>query len=84
MIKRFLVFFLLVMLSACSSEEDNSEPPAELVEFTPSAEFVKLWDVSVGSGVQQQYLKLHPLLLEDRLIVADRRYSVGTTLGLVT
>lgn len=72
MIKKYLFLSLFVLLSACSGDQDNTEPPAELVDFDASAKIIKLWHTSTGSGVQQQYLKLYPLLLDDRLVVADR------------
>ena len=75
-LKFFLLAFLFVLLTACGSEEDNADPPAELVDFEASAEIEKLWDVSTGEGVGQQYLKLYPLLLSDRLIVTDRNGTV--------
>ena len=76
MIKLLLVPFLLLFLSACGSEKDNSEPPAELTDFESSIRVEKLWDISIGDGVEQQYLKLYPLVLDDRVIVADREGEV--------
>ena len=76
MIKRFILIMLLATIAACSSEKDNSEPPAELVEFEQTIQVKKLWDLSTGDGVQQQYLKLYPLLLDDRIIVADREGNI--------
>lgn len=73
--KWLLTFFLTLGLMACG-DKDNSEPPAALVDFDASAKVEKLWSVSVGSGVAQQYLKLYPLLLADRLIAADRNGKV--------
>lgn len=81
MIKKYLILSLFVLLAACSGDQDNTEPPAELVDFLPSAKINKLWNTSTGSGVQQQYLKLFPLLLDDRLIVADRN-GVITAINL--
>ncbi len=76
MIKKLFVVVSLFLIAACSSDKDNSEPPAELVEFKPTAKVKKLWDVSVGVGVEQQYLKLYPLVLNDRIIMADREGEV--------
>ena len=72
MIKKYLFLLMAGLLVACSGEQDNTDPPAELVKFDASAKVVKLWHTSTGSGVQQQYIKLYPLLLDDRLVVADR------------
>ncbi len=81
MIKKFLFLSLFALLAACSGDQDNTEPPAELVDFDASAKIIKLWHTSTGSGVQQQYLKLFPLLLDDRLVVADRS-GVVTAISL--
>ncbi len=63
---------LLLLLSACSAftAKDNADPPAELVEFTPSIEIETLWDTSVA-GMGGQYLAIRPALRDDRLFIAD-------------
>ena len=78
MIKRLLLIPLILLLVACGSEEDNTEPAAELVAFTATEEFTLLWDEQVGDGINQQYLKLYPLLLNDRMILADRSGVVSS------
>ena len=70
-----LPVFVVLGLLACG-DKDNAEPPADLVDFDASAKAEKLWSVSIGDGVAQQYLKLYPLLLTDRLIAADRSGKV--------
>lgn len=70
-----LVLLLAGNLLACG-DKDNSEPPAELVDFDASTSVKKLWSTSIGSGAAQQYLKLYPLLLSDRVIAADRNGDV--------
>ena len=70
---KLLLSFLFISLYACGGADDNSEPPAELVDFESTAEVEELWNVSIGSGDEQQYLKLYPLMLDDRMIVADRQ-----------
>lgn len=70
-----LVLLVAANLLACG-DKDNSEPPAELVDFDATATAKKLWSVSIGGGAPQQYLKLYPLLLADRLIAADRNGDV--------
>ena len=72
MINRLLVLIFVLSLTACGSEEDNSEPPAELTPFEEAAKVTELWSVSTGEGVEQQFLKLYPLLLDDRIIVVNR------------
>ncbi len=81
MIRVLLLFVLLLGLVGCGGETDNSEPPAELVEFQPSVHLDEVWSRSIGDGVEQQYLKLYPLMLDERMIVADRS-GVVTALNL--
>jgi len=73
---KLLLSLLFISLYACGGAEDNSEPPAELVDFEATAEVKELWSTSIGDGDEQQYLKLYPLILNDRMIVADRQGSV--------
>jgi outer membrane protein assembly factor BamB len=81
MIRVLFLFVLLLGLVGCGGETDNSEPPAELVEFQPSVHLDEVWSRSIGDGVEQQYLKLYPLMLDERMIVADRS-GVVTALNL--
>ena len=81
MIRVLFLFVLLLGLTGCGGETDNSEPPAELIEFQPSVQLDEVWSRSIGDGVEQQYLKLYPLMLGDRMIVADRS-GVVTALNL--
>ena len=67
---KLLLSFLFISLYACGGADDNSEPPAELVDFESTAEVEELWNVSIGSGDEQQYLKLYPDY-QDRLNHTD-------------
>ncbi|MEQ1558430.1 MAG: outer membrane protein assembly factor BamB [Methyloglobulus sp.] len=51
---------------------DNSEPPSELVEYTPEIKAEVLWDESVGVGADGQTLKLVPAIGNGRIFAADR------------
>ena len=51
--------------------KDNTEPPAPLVEFQSKLNVIELWSASVGGGTEEQYLKLAPVLANQRLYVAD-------------
>ncbi len=44
----------LLLLTGCSSwlEDDNSDPPAELVDITQALEIEKLWQTNVITGLQ--------------------------------
>ena len=52
--------------------EDNSDPPAVLVEYTPEIKIETLWSESVGVGSDEQSLKLIPVIGFVNILVADR------------
>jgi len=72
-----------VLLAGCGTVrdylggEDNLEPPAELVEFTPTVQVRKLWSRQIGAGFDRQYLKLVPVVREGRIYVAERKGRVA-------
>jgi len=80
MIRLLLILFLILpasfILSACS-DDDNAEPPAELVDFKQTLEVKELWSVDTGNGVGQLFIKLFPLILDDRIVVTDRDGNVS-------
>lgn len=53
-------------------EEDNAEPPNELVEITPEVTANVLWQERVGVGNAGMYLRLVPAVLDEKIIAADR------------
>lgn len=59
------------------SDTDNSEPPAELIEFTPEIEVEEVWSRSVGSGTSKIYLKLRPMIADGRVYAANRNGRVS-------
>jgi outer membrane protein assembly factor BamB len=77
----------LLLLSGCSSwlEDDNSDPPAELIDITQSLEIERLWKTNVITGLQifdqevtlgvaeekrDGLLKLRPALSDEQIFVA--------------
>jgi len=52
--------------------EDNTEPPAELVEYSPESEIEVLWKESVGVGADEQTLKLVIAVANGKVVAADR------------
>jgi outer membrane protein assembly factor BamB len=52
--------------------EDNSDPPAVLVEYTPEIKIEKIWQESVGDGADEQSLKLVPVIGLGKILAADR------------
>ena len=59
-------------------DEDNVEPPAELVEFTPRISVIELWKKSHGVGTDEQYLKLAPVVVNQRLYIIDAEGGLDT------
>ena len=55
-----------------SGGEDNSDPPALLVEYVPEIKIEKLWDETVGVGTDEQSLKLVPSIGFGKILAADR------------
>jgi len=55
---------------------DNTEPPAELVSFSPTLDVRTLWSTQVGVGSDGQLVKLVPAVAEGRVFAADRRGRV--------
>lgn len=56
---------------------DNSEPPAELVDFTPTLAVREHWSHSVGAGAGRQFLRLDPALHGDMVFAVGARGKVG-------
>ncbi len=52
--------------------EDNSDPPAALVEYTPEIQIDVLWKESTGVGTKGQSLKLVPAVGFGKILAADR------------
>lgn len=78
---RYLSIFLLaLLLGGCGSmnpmnwlaDEDNSEPPAELVEMAETVPARVLWSTSISGGADEQRVKLVPYVEGDRVYAASR------------
>jgi len=76
MIRLIFIFFSFLFIAACS-DDDNSEPPAELVDFEETLKVNELWSVNTGSGVDQLFVKLFPLILKNKIVVTDREGMVS-------
>jgi outer membrane protein assembly factor BamB len=61
----------MVLLAACG-DEDNTEPPAELVEFENTHFLKREWSASTDDSIGQQFLFIEPLLLKERIVTAGR------------
>ena len=76
-----LPLLLLLSVSGCgvkdamtdmfSSSDDNAEPPAPLLEFRTRLNVIELWSEGIGSGTDEQYLKLAPVVANQKLFIVD-------------
>ena len=84
---RFIILAVLSVLFGCAATEkvtsyfkggsDNAEPPNPLVEFRQLVSVIELWKKNNGVGTDEQYLKLAPVIVNQRLYVADSAGIVG-------
>ena len=85
---RYITLLILaIILSGCAATEkvtdyfkggsDNAEPPNPLVEFRPLINVIELWEKNNGIGTDEQYLKLAPVIVNQRLYVVDSAGSIG-------
>ena len=85
---RYITLLILaIILSGCAATErvtdyfkggsDNAEPPNPLVEFRPLINVIELWKKNNGIGTDEQYLKLAPVIVDQRLYVVDSAGSIG-------
>ena len=64
----------IITLSGCNyftGGSDNSEPPMKLTSITAENSFKQLWKVNVGKGDDGKYLKLKPLLVDEKIFTVD-------------
>lgn len=72
----------VLSLSACSTVDnfflgqDNTQPPAKLVEFKPSYQLTKQWRTTAGSGVGATYSSMSPAMSAQQIITADKKGHV--------
>lgn len=58
--------------------DDNAEPPAPLTEFRPRISIIELWRKNSGTGTDEQYLKLAPVVVNQRLYIVDSEGNLET------
>lgn len=69
---RFFVLLIAVLLINACADDDNLNQPAELVPFDSKYFFEVTWHKSSGAGAEEQYLFLHPLILEEIAVTTSR------------
>jgi len=77
MIRPILPVLILILSAGCSTisgwfgGSDNSVPPAELKSIAQSVNIQQLWETRVGSGTDNQFIRLIPALTDGRLYAAS-------------
>lgn len=78
MFKYLLLSLLGIGLSGCSifSGKDNTEPPAPLVNFSPTLTLKTVWTARTGSNVSQDYLRIGPTFHDEQLLITSPQGQV--------
>ncbi len=67
---------VLALLVGCSSETDNTEPPAELTDIANPLRLVVNWKLDTRAAENSAAYRLQPLLIGDRVYTIDTEGSV--------
>lgn len=78
---RYLTLLVLVVLISACADDENIDQPEELVPFYSKNYLDVTWLKSTGTGVAEQYLFLHPLILKE-IAVTTSRDGVLNIIGL--
>lgn len=68
---KLAVLLLFVLLAACSSEKDNSEPPAILTTIENAIPLQVNWIVDTRSSSNEAAYRLRPLIVGDHVYTID-------------
>ena len=79
-----LVLLIGALLGGCAmpdffSNADDTNPPADLVDFEPRLNVKTLWSRLIGEGSSEQRIKLEPYVYQGRVFVVD---SIGEVQAL--
>ncbi len=68
----------VLFLGGCAwfGDKDNAEPPAKLQSFSEQVRLTRLWGRDTGTGTDEQFVKLVPVVAGERVFVADRSGAV--------
>lgn len=71
-----LYLVVLLWLNGCSSVKDNTEPPAPLVELTPTLTLTTVWTMNVGSNIKYGRFQLAPVFHNGKILAASPKGQV--------
>lgn len=72
------LFVLLLVLSGCGwFSKDNTRMPTELETLQQTLTLNNLWTTSLGGSDEEKYLKLYPLILQDRLFAINAQGDIS-------
>jgi outer membrane protein assembly factor BamB len=73
-----IIFFSFISFAGCGSfgSKDNTEPPAPLLEFTPTLSLKTRWTAHSGGGNKENFLKLVPAFYQNKLFTASPQGKV--------
>lgn len=69
---RYLTLSIASLFIVACADDPNLEQPTELVPFDSQYELLVNWHQSSGAGVEQQYIFLQPLILDDIAVTISR------------
>jgi outer membrane protein assembly factor BamB len=76
-VKTFVAIVVAGTLGACSIfSSDESEQPAELVDFDEQFSLKRDWSVNVGDGQGRRYNRLKPVIVGDTIFAASENGEV--------
>lgn len=72
-----IIFTLSFNLLSCGGGVDNSEQPANLINFTESSSFSVLKEINIGE-TSAQYFRITPLVLNNAVVFSDQKGLVSS------
>lgn len=79
---KFVLFFTVALLAGCSwFSTDNTRVPTELQHIEQTLQVRAAWQASSGAGIGERYLKLYPMLVDERLYLINARGGVKAMLS---
>jgi len=76
---KITLLFLVLALTACSSDKNSGPPISPLVKFTPSLSVNQLWDTHPGDGTDNNFVNLTPATAGNAIYTASYDGKVYAT-----